>query len=100
MTDKLTILKKVSDPDLVYKQALKFLKNKYFELNVSTRKDKKYMIKGDFTNDKWVHFGSLNYEDYTHHKNLKRRNLFRQRNKKWLEYPKYSPAWFSYYLLW
>ena len=100
MTDKLEELKKVSDPDLVYKQALKFLQNKYFELNVSTRKDKKYMIKGDFTNDKWVHFGSLNYEDYTHHKNLKRRNLFRQRNQKWLEYPKYSPAWFSYYLLW
>ena len=101
MTDnKILKLEKISNPIIVYNKALKLLQNKYFEINISTRKDKKYMIKGEFSNDKWVHFGSINYEDYTHHKNLKRRELFLKRNAKWLEYPKYSPAYFSYYLLW
>jgi hypothetical protein len=59
------------------------------------------MIRGEFTNYKWVHFGDINYPDYTFTKNEEKREGFLNRNKHWIkQYPIYSPAWFSYYLLW
>ena len=47
-----------------------------------------------------VHFGQMGYEDYTIHKDEKRRELFKKRNHKWETAEKYSPAWLSYYLTW
>ncbi len=58
------------------------------------------MIRGSFTNYMWVHFGSIDYQDYTKHNDLKRKNLFLNRNHKWKDKPKDSPAYLSYYLLW
>lgn len=93
---------KVSNPDTVYHNAMITL-GKYddVELDFSTRINKKYMIRGKFTKGKWVHFGSMDYEDYTKHQDEERRKKFKLRNHHWpLDYDKYSPAWFSYYLLW
>ena len=71
-----------------------------YELDISTRKDKKYMIKGDFTNDKWVHFGAWGMEDYLKHGNDDRRDNFIRRNHKWKNMPENTPAFLSYFILW
>ena len=47
-----------------------------------------------------VHFGQMSYEDYTKHKDDTRRKKFRDRNHKWANAEKYTPAFLSYYLLW
>ena len=92
--DKLQELKKWSDPAEVAKIGKKL----NLDIFVSTRKDKKYMVKLD--DNKVVHFGQMNYEDYTKHKDLKRRDLFRKRNHKWASYPKDSAGWLAYHILW
>jgi hypothetical protein len=93
---------KVSDPDVVYHKAM-ILLEQYgdLELDFSTRLNKKYRIRGRFTNGKYVHFGDMKYEDYTKHNDEERRGKFLKRNAHWMEdYDIYSPAWFSYNLLW
>ena len=95
-------VEKVSNPDEVYHKAM-ILLNEYddVELDFSTRLNKKYRIKGEFTNNKYIHFGDMKYEDYTKHQDEERRSKFLKRNYYWLEdYDIYSPAWFSYHLLW
>ena len=74
------------------------------DLKVSTRKGKKYMVK---YNDKWVHFGASGYQDYTQHRDEKRRENFRKRHSAIklkdgrLAYKvKGTPSYFSWYLLW
>ena len=69
------------------------------ELKLSSRSDKKYMIYDELTK-KWVHFGQMGYEDFTKHRNIKRRHQFRERNHKWKDAPQNTPAFLSYYLLW
>ena len=67
LVNKRKEVEKVSDPDLVYHKAM-ILLSEYgdVELDFSTRLNKKYMIKGDFTNNKCVHFGdNMKYEDFT-----------------------------------
>lgn len=64
----------------------------------STRKDKKYMVY-DPEGYK-IHFGQAGYSDFTGHRDEKRRALFRKRNARWATYPKWSPAWLAYHLLW
>lgn len=91
--DKLTELKKWSDPSEVAKIGKRYNLDVY----VSTRKDKKYMVK---IGSKVIHFGQMNYEDYTKHKDEKRRDAFRSRNAKWANSPMNSASWLSYYLLW
>ena len=49
---------------------------------------------------KKVHFGSIIHEDYTKHKDKQRRDNFRNRNRRWKDADKYTPAHLSYYLLW
>jgi hypothetical protein len=51
-------------------------------------------------NKKLVHFGQMGYEDYTKHKDNKRRDNFKKRNIKWSYAQKYTPAWLSFWLLW
>ena len=84
----------VSNPELVLKQLKKYYGNKVYLFTIF----KKYMV---FNEDgKKIHFGSIIHEDYTKHKDKKRRDNFRTRNKKWKDADKYTPAHLSYYLLW
>jgi hypothetical protein len=69
------------------------------DVEISTRKDKKYMLLNPRTN-KWVHFGQMGYEDYTKHLDKNRRKLFLIRNAAWEHADKYSPAWASWHILW
>jgi hypothetical protein len=95
---KLERLEKVSNIATVQKLANKIL-GKNNKLFISSRKDKKFMVINPY-NDKLVHFGNINYEDYTMHKDSKRRDNFRSRNRKWADAEPYTPAFLSYYLLW
>jgi hypothetical protein len=94
MKKDLEILK-YSNPSIVQQQANKYLGEKIY---ISTRKDKKYMVKNP--EGKWIHFGQFGYEDYTKHKDENRRDNFRRRNAKWSKAEKYSPSWLSYWILW
>jgi len=87
----------VSNPELVLKQLKKYYGGDV-DLYLSSSKHKKYMV---FNEDgKKIHFGSILYQDYTKHKNKKRRENFRNRNKRWADADMYTPAHLSYYLLW
>ena len=88
---------KVSNPKMVLKQLEKYYGDEV-DLYLSTSKNKKYMV---FDEDgKKIHFGDLRYVDYTKTKNKLKRDSFRNRNKKWKDADKYTPAHLSYYLLW
>jgi hypothetical protein len=69
-----------------------------------TAKNKKY--KAIFYDDKGKkiktsQFGDVRYQDYTMHKDKKRRDKYRQRHEGNLKKTSYmSPAHLSYYLLW
>ena len=87
----------VSNPELMLKHLKKYYGNKV-DLYLSSSKNKKYMV---FDEDgKKVHFGDLRFSDYTKTKNKEKRNNFRNRNRKWKDADKYTPAHLSYYLLW
>ena len=49
---------------------------------------------------KTVHFGSSMHQDYTQHKNLERRRLYRQRHEKDLKGDPMRAGYLSYYILW
>jgi Family of unknown function (DUF5754) len=72
------------------------------DLDLSTRKDKKYMItrSGD-AKPKVLHFGYLGLEDFTQHEDEERRKRFhtRFRNNKGYNNPD-SPLFYSARLLW
>ena len=89
-------INKYSNPSIVMKKAKELHLN---PIQLSSRKDKKYMVLDPNTN-KMVHFGQMGYEDYTKHHDEKRRELFKKRNHKWATAEKYSPSWLSYNLLW
>lgn len=91
---------KYSNPEKVIEKSNKEFGHNKYELQLSTRKDKKYMIRGDFTDNKWIHFGQYPYQDYTKHNDERRRELFKKRNHKWEDMPVNSPAYLSYTLLW
>jgi len=67
-------------------------------VEISSRKDKKYMIRDD--QGKVKHFGQMLYQDYTKTHDEKKRTNFRNRNKRWADAEVYTPAFLSYYLLW
>ena len=90
----------VSNPEIVLRQLKKYYGN-HVDLYLSTSKHKKYMV---FNEDgKKVHFGSILYQDYTKHKDKKRRlnYLKRASNIKgnWSQNP-FSPNMLSIILLW
>jgi hypothetical protein len=68
-------LKLYSNILIVQKKAKKLGLN---PVEISTRKDKKYMIHDDEGHVK--HFGAISYTDFTKHQDEERRNRFRQRN--------------------
>jgi hypothetical protein len=89
-----------TNPNKVFQNAKRIYGNDV-QIKLSTRKDKKYMLLNPDTK-KWVHFGTMKppMEDYTKHKDNKRRQLFKIRNQKWAEQDLYSPGFMSYYLTW
>jgi hypothetical protein len=100
--DKLEELYKVSNPRVAQEKANQYLGVKKGELFVSTKKDKKYMLMNPLTN-KWIHFGSMDYQDFTKHKDEDRRQRYLKRAKNirgnWKENP-YSPNNLSIHILW
>ena len=101
---------KISEYDEVYKwsnpKRVQELAKKYLGEGAtifrSIKKDKKYMVYNPNT-EKWVHFGQLGYEDFTKHKDEKRRKnyLTRTANMKgnWKN-DRYSANNLSRNLLW
>ena len=70
------------------------------QLSKSTRVGKKYMVKVE---DKIIHFGASNYEDYTEHKDpeRKQRYLSRHRNREnWAKSGINTAGFWSRWLLW
>ena len=107
MNDNLNIAKfkkllMVSDPLKVKRNLKKYIHIDTPDLFISNRKDKKYMILNPDTN-KFIHFGSLAYEDFTKHNDLSRQinYIIRATNIKgnW-NIDKYSPNNLSIFLLW
>lgn len=89
-----------SNPEEVYRKLQRYYPNT--ALYISNRSDKKYMVQ-DPTNNKFVHFGAMGYQDFTKHGNHKRRERYLQRalhiHGNWKNNP-YSPNVLSILLLW
>lgn len=89
-----------SNPSEVNRRAKKYL-GKTAKISLSTKKDKKYMV--TTPDGKIVHFGQMNYEDFTRHKNKIRRKNYLSRSRKikgdWKK-NKYSANNLAIHLLW
>jgi len=72
-------LLKYSNPRTAQHMAYKYL-GKTAKLYPSNNPDKKYKI-FDSKNNKWVNFGQIGYEDFTKHKDKKRRKNYLTRTK-------------------
>ena len=92
--DKIRILNKVSDIKEVNRKAQELNLN---EVLPSSRTNKKYMVYDGY---KMVHFGDINYEDFTKHNDTNRQINFKIRNRRFINKPVYSPSFLSYFLLW
>ena len=96
-TDKLW---EVSNPITVQKKAFKY--DDGLQVYKSFKPDKKYMILNPETN-KFVYFGSIDYEDFTKHKDEDRQQRYLRRatnmRGNWRD-DKYSPNNLSIHLLW
>ncbi len=55
MENKYNLIHEYSNPDIVLKTAKEIFGDN-IELQLSTHKNKKYMIRGEFTQNKWIHF--------------------------------------------
>ena len=93
---------KYSNPQQVYKNAIKYFNGHHFILNISDKPNKKYMILNPNTN-KYVYFGQIGYIDYTFSHDENKRYLYLKRSSaipgNWKD-NKYSPNNLSRYLLW
>jgi hypothetical protein len=91
-----------SNLETVLKNSKKYFKNTNFNIDISTRKNKKFMIFNKETN-KFIHFGQFGAEDFTKHLDDVRRKLYIKRASKikgnW-ENDKYSPNNLSLHILW
>lgn len=99
--DKYEQLIKISNPDKVVKNAIKYFNDPNIKIYLSTMKDHKYYIFDD--NLKKVHFGSMAFSDFTKHNNLQRRQAYLNRSAgirgDWKD-NKYSRNNLSRILLW
>ena len=90
-----------SNPKIVYKNAKKIL-GKEVHIKLSDKPQKKYMVLNPNTN-KWVYFGQMEYEDYTKHRDEKRRENYLKRTAnikgQWKDNP-YSANMLSRKTLW
>lgn len=94
-------LLKYSNPQEVIKKAYLYF-GEHIPIYISSRKTKKYMLRNP-NNNKLVHFGEMNFEDFTKHQNLERRQAYLNRSSKikgnWKN-NKYSPNNLSMNILW
>ena len=74
---KIEILK-YSNPNKALNNAIKYLK-KDIVMGLSTKKTKKYMVQRP--DGKWIHFGEMNFEDFTKHNDNKRRLAYLKRTE-------------------
>jgi hypothetical protein len=97
MIDKFNELVKWSNPSTAQAKAKKYMS---LNLYISSHPEKKYMI---YDGQKWIHFGQMGYEDFTKHKDLKRRENYLTRTSKmrgnWKSNP-LSPNNLSRNILW
>lgn len=95
-------LRQYSNPIIAQKKAYKCLGKTAKLRYPSSNPNKKYDIYDPY-NKKWVHFGQLGYEDYTKHKDKKRRKSYLARTAKmkgnWKNNP-YSANNLSRCILW
>jgi hypothetical protein len=95
------IIWEVSNPETAQKKAFELLGDDAI-LYRSWLKNKKYAIIDPET-EKFIHFGHIDYEDFTHHKNLVRRNNYLRRTANikgdW-KTNEYSPNWLSRNIIW
>jgi len=70
------VIWKFSNPREVADRAKRIYHSKIYR---STRPSKKYMI-FDRAYNKWVYFGAMYYEDFTKHKDQKRRDNYLRRS--------------------
>jgi len=100
--EKIKELLKVSNPKRVIENAKRYFNNPDVKLYLSTRKNSKYAIY-DPINQKLVHFGNINYSDFTQHQNEERRQNYLRRASNikgnWRDNP-YSPNNLAINLLW
>ena len=93
-------ISRYSNQTEVYRRAKKSL-GKTAKIDISTKKDKKYMVKTP--DGKIVHFGQMGYEDFTKHKNKTRRKNYLTRSRRikgdWKQ-DKYSANNLAIHLLW
>ena len=75
------VLKKYSNPRTAQKRAYAYLGRKNGKLYRSTKKEKKYMVKDPKTGH-CVSFGQMGYEDFTKHKDTRRRRNYLTRSAK------------------
>jgi hypothetical protein len=71
-------LLKVSNPEKVVSNAIKYFEDPNIKVYLSSSKNYKYMIYDD--NLKKVNFGHLLYSDFTKHNNLERREAYLRRS--------------------
>ena len=95
-------LLRVSNPKKVLENARRYFNDPYIKIYISSHKKSKYSVY-DPINKKMVHFGHIDYEDYTKHKDPQRQHnyLLRASNMKgnWKNNP-YSKNNLSISLLW
>ena len=96
--DKSKEILKYSNPEVVFRRARDYGIN---HIAISTHASKKYMIRTP--DNRIVHFGQFGMEDFTKHKNEKRRSAYLARANgikgDW-KLDKYSPNNLSINLLW
>ena len=90
-----------SNPKIVFKKAREYL-GKDVIIRLSDKAKKKYMVFNPETH-KWIYFGQMGYEDFTKHKDEKRRENYLKRSAHisgdWKK-NKYSPNNLARRLLW
>ena len=94
-------LRKYSNPLQAQRRAYKYL-GRSAKLYPARNSAKKYSIY-DPKNEKWVNFGQIGYEDYTKHKDKKRRKSYLTRSRGMLgnwKKNKYSANNLSIHILW
>ena len=94
-------LQKYSNPLKAQRMAYKYL-GRSAKLYPARNSAKKYSIY-DPKNEKWVNFGQIGYEDYTKHKDKKRRKSYLTRSRGMLgnwKKNKYSANNLSMHILW
>lgn len=72
------------------------------EVVISPSKNKNKKYKAVVNNEKIIHFGDSRYQDYTSHKDPKRKNNYisRHSNENWSKSNIASPAFLSRFVLW